>query len=86
MVRSVVEQLLGINVVIVVEWELLLNELDDDYQDKSTLVPSVAFGIKAFLDGLQEILDNEVDPEWTDTLLEHCDSCLKLIIGVSGNS
>ncbi|KAI0893151.1 hypothetical protein F4806DRAFT_477164 [Annulohypoxylon nitens] len=82
-VRSVVEQLLGINVVIVVEWELLLNELDDDYQDKSTLVPSVALGIKAFLDGLQEILDNEVDPEWTDTLLEHCDSCLKLIIGVS---
>ncbi|KAI1458564.1 hypothetical protein F4805DRAFT_423872 [Annulohypoxylon moriforme] len=81
--RSAVKQLLGIDVVIVVMWELLVAELDDDYPDKSTLVPSVTLGIQAFLGGLREILDSEVDPEWTDTLLERCNGCLKLFIRVS---
>ncbi|KAI1207462.1 uncharacterized protein F4807DRAFT_178934 [Annulohypoxylon truncatum] len=81
--RSAVRELLGIDVAIVVTWEFLAIELDDDYPDKSTLVPSVAAGVQAFLGGLREILDGEVDPEWTDTLLERCNSCLRLFIGVS---
>ncbi|KAI0880932.1 uncharacterized protein GGS22DRAFT_192769 [Annulohypoxylon maeteangense] len=81
--RSAVKQLLGIDVVFIVEWELLIVELDEHYPDKSTLVPSISVGVQAFLNGLREILDSEVDPEWTDTLLERCNGSLKLLIGIS---
>ncbi|KAI2469139.1 hypothetical protein F4781DRAFT_395362 [Annulohypoxylon bovei var. microspora] len=84
--RSAVKQVLGIDVVITVMWESLVLELQDDYPDKSTLVPSVAAGVQAFLDGLREILDAEVDLEWTETLLERCCGCLRIFIGISKES
>ncbi|KAI1097863.1 hypothetical protein F4804DRAFT_351053 [Jackrogersella minutella] len=80
---SALKQILGIDVVIEIFWDYLITELQDDYPDRSTLVPSIAAGVRAFIDGLEEILDSEVDPEWADTLDERADGCLTVFIGIS---
>lgn len=64
-------------------WDFLFTNLGDEYPDKSTFVPSISAGVQAFLDALQDILDAEANPEWTDTLLERADGSLRLFIGVS---
>ncbi|KAI0381099.1 hypothetical protein F5Y04DRAFT_83837 [Hypomontagnella monticulosa] len=78
-----VKELLGIDVAVEIMWDLLFSNLGDDYPDKATFVPSISAGVQAFLDALQDILDAEANPEWTDTLLEHAEGCLRLFIGVS---
>ncbi|KAI2622705.1 hypothetical protein GGS26DRAFT_593995 [Hypomontagnella submonticulosa] len=78
-----VKELLGIDVAVEIMWDFLFTNLGDEYPDKSTFVPSISAGVQAFLDALQDILDAEANPEWTDTLLERADGSLRLFIGVS---
>ncbi|KAI1385208.1 uncharacterized protein F4822DRAFT_337435 [Hypoxylon trugodes] len=83
--RSAVKQLLGIDIALEVAWEDLLLDLGDDYPDKSTFIPSVAAASQAFLNGLCEILEKEINPEWSDTLLERAGGRLRVSIGASKN-
>ncbi|KAI2779371.1 hypothetical protein F4815DRAFT_446406 [Daldinia loculata] len=81
--RSALKETLGIDVILEINWDIVFSHLSADYPDKSTFVPSIAAGVQAFLDGLREILDADLNPEWTDTLLENANGCLRLLIGVS---
>ncbi|KAI0836184.1 hypothetical protein F5Y06DRAFT_274413 [Hypoxylon sp. FL0890] len=81
--RSAVRELLGIDVVIEIAWDLLILDLDEDYSDKSIFVFSIAKQVQTFLDVLRDILDSEISTEWTHTLLERASGGLRLFIGTS---
>ncbi|KAI0098423.1 hypothetical protein F4814DRAFT_121547 [Daldinia grandis] len=81
--RSALKEILGIDIIFEINWDIIFSYLSAEYSDNSTLVPSVAASVQAFLDGLREILDADLNPEWADTLLENANGCLRLFIGVS---
>ena len=83
MARSALKEILGIDVVIEIDWDTILLHLNNDCPDKSTFAPFVATAVRAFLDGLREILDADLNPEWTNTLLENAKGCLRIFVGVS---
>ncbi|KAK6952641.1 hypothetical protein Daesc_004931 [Daldinia eschscholtzii] len=81
--RSALKEILGIDVVIEIDWDTILLHLNNDCPDKSTFAPFVATAVRAFLDGLREILDADLNPEWTNTLLENAKGCLRIFVGVT---
>lgn len=65
------------------EWQLLLAELDKFYSDKETFVVIIAGCLAAWCKSLIELLDDEANEEWTETLLEHLNNArLRLFIEV----
>ncbi|OTB00743.1 hypothetical protein M426DRAFT_15102 [Hypoxylon sp. CI-4A] len=85
--RCGVEETLGKKAVLDIAWESLISELSNGYtSDMSTVVPSIATSTKAFLDGLREILDTDVNLGWANTLLDSIKSSLIITITVSKNN
>ncbi|KAI1804651.1 hypothetical protein F4811DRAFT_519304 [Daldinia bambusicola] len=80
--RSALKEILGIDVISEIDWDIVLPHLNSDYPDKSTFVPFVATVVRAFFDGLREILEADLSPEWTNTLLENAKGCLRVSVGV----
>lgn len=64
------KELLGLDVVIEPEWQLLLAELDSTFPDKGTFVPTISSHVETWCKSLIELLENEANTEWTETLLE----------------
>ncbi|TPX18167.1 uncharacterized protein E0L32_002676 [Thyridium curvatum] len=81
-------ELLGHDVEVEPEWQQLLAELDPFYEDKGRFVAVVAGCVEAWCKALLELLENEANAEWTDTLLEKLKawSRLRLFIEVSSTA
>ncbi len=79
------KELLGHDVVVEPEWQLLLAELDKFYPDKGNFVATVARCVETWCKSLSELLEDEANEEWTDNLLERLKSWsrLRLCIEVS---
>ncbi|ORY60917.1 uncharacterized protein BCR38DRAFT_349091 [Pseudomassariella vexata] len=83
---SSLKEVIGINIVVLPEWQLLLAELESFYPDKGTLVPVVAGCVQAWCNAMSALLDDEANEEWADTLLERTYGTLRLFIEVSKNN
>jgi hypothetical protein len=82
-------ELLGFEVIVNPEWQLLLAELDGCYPDKAGFVAAVSGCVSAWCKGMIELLDDESNEEWTETLLERLKSSwsrLRLFLEVRGSS
>ncbi|KAK1757869.1 hypothetical protein QBC47DRAFT_377143 [Echria macrotheca] len=62
--------LLGHEIVLDPEWQLLLTELDAFYPDKTNFVLVVTQCVQAWAKSLTELLDDEAHEAWTETVLE----------------
>jgi hypothetical protein len=65
-----VRKLIGHDVVIEPEWQLLWAELQKHYSDNSRFVPDIAKVVIAWCRSLCEIADDDRNEQWTETLLE----------------
>jgi hypothetical protein len=63
-------EVLGFEVVVDPEWQLLIVELDKQYADKTAFIPAVAGCVTVFCRSMTELLEDENNEEWTETLLE----------------
>ncbi|KAK3938770.1 hypothetical protein QBC46DRAFT_355624 [Diplogelasinospora grovesii] len=75
-------ELVGHEVVIDPEWQLLVNELDAFYPDKGNMVAIIAVGVWVWVKSIMELLEDTAHEEWTDTLLEKAPSRVRLILEV----
>ncbi|KAK0624823.1 hypothetical protein B0T17DRAFT_507863 [Bombardia bombarda] len=64
------QEVLGHEVSIEPEWQLLLTELDAYYPDKGNLTAIVAASVEVWIKSFTELLEDSAHDEWTDTLLE----------------
>ncbi|KAK3694412.1 hypothetical protein B0T22DRAFT_70589 [Podospora appendiculata] len=65
-----VQELLGRDVSIEPEWQLLTAELDTFYPDKGNLVAIVAGCVQVWAKSMMELLDDESLEKWTELVLE----------------
>ncbi|KAK3335844.1 hypothetical protein B0T19DRAFT_20875 [Cercophora scortea] len=65
-----VQELLGRDVSIDPEWQLLTAELDKFYPDKGNLVVIVAGCVQVWAKSMMELLDDESLEKWTEQVLE----------------
>ncbi|GJC77715.1 hypothetical protein ColLi_00553 [Colletotrichum liriopes] len=80
------QEVLGLEVDVNPEWQLLLSELDAEYTDKADAVIAVAGTVEAWCRAATELLDDAKNEEWTETLLDKLKitwSRLRLFIEVS---
>ncbi|EFQ31761.1 hypothetical protein CGRA01v4_04793 [Colletotrichum graminicola] len=80
------QDVLGLEVDVNPEWQLLLAELDAGYTDRADAVIAVAGTVEAWCRAAAELLDDRKNEEWTETLLEKLKitwSRLRLFIEVS---
>jgi hypothetical protein len=80
------KELIGVDVGIEPEWQLLLAELDSSYSDKSTFVPSIAACVQAWCTALYALLEDGANEEWTDALLDRMNGLLRVFIEVFHNA
>ena len=59
---------------LIFRWPLLLVELDKLYPDKTNLVAVVAGCVETWCKSMIELLEDDSNEEWTDTLLERVKS------------
>lgn len=64
------QDLLGHEVAIDPEWQILLAELDEFYPDKANFVQTVAGCVQTWAKSMTELLDDSANEEWTETVLE----------------
>jgi hypothetical protein len=64
------QDLLGKEISIVLDWEVLWDTLQSKYPEKELFVPSVVTLIATFITILHGKLADENDEEWTDEFLE----------------
>jgi hypothetical protein len=64
------KELLGLNVTVEPEWQLLITELDTFYEDNANLVTIVAGCVQTWVKCIVEVLDDPAREEWTATLLD----------------
>ncbi|KAH8645668.1 hypothetical protein BX600DRAFT_477824 [Xylariales sp. PMI_506] len=64
------KELIGTEIVIQPEWQVLLTELDSFYPDKGTFVPRIASCVQAWCAALSELLDDAENEEWAEKILE----------------
>ncbi|KAH8883562.1 hypothetical protein GQ53DRAFT_882329, partial [Thozetella sp. PMI_491] len=78
--------LVGYGVTAEPEWQLLLTELGEFYDDKTVFVSVVAGCVQAWVKSAKELLDDEANEEWTEKFLDKVKSChtirLYLEVGV----
>jgi hypothetical protein len=60
---------LGLDVHCEPQWQILVAELEDVWEDKSQLVASVALFVQTWVESFTEIAENEDQEVWTDKLL-----------------
>lgn len=78
-------KLIGHDISIEPEWQLLWTELQKHYPDPSRFVPDVARTVVTWCRSLCEIAEDDSNEEWTETLLEKLKSAhvLKVVFDVS---
>lgn len=79
------QEILGIEVDVNPEWQLLLAELEAEYPDNGDLVAAVAGTVDTWCKAATELLEDAVNEEWTEALLEKLKSTwsrLRLLIEV----
>lgn len=64
------QEVLGKETLVEPEWQLLLAELDKFYADKENFVATVAGCVATWCKSLTELLEDEANEEWAETLLE----------------
>ncbi|KAK4167134.1 hypothetical protein QBC43DRAFT_8464 [Cladorrhinum sp. PSN259] len=77
------EELLGHNVSVEPQWQLLVTALETYYPDKANLVSIIAGCVQVWVKGLTELLDDSVNEAWADQLLEKVPVTLRLFIDVA---
>jgi hypothetical protein len=77
------EALLGHDVVVEPEWNLLIAELDDFYEDKGNLVAVIADCVQVWIKSMMELLEDPANESWTDTVLEKVPVRLRVIVEVA---
>jgi hypothetical protein len=58
-------------VVIEPEWHHLITELDSTYSCKERLIAAVVTTVQAWAISMRELLEDEANEDWTDTVLEN---------------
>ena len=82
-------ELLGHEVLVEPEWQLLLAELGDAYPDKANFVVVVAGCVEAWAKSMTELLDDAAHEDWTETVLERAKSVshrLRLFLDAASSS
>ena len=76
--------MIGHDVLIEPEWQLLWPELQKHYEDNSRFVPDVARAVVAWCRSLCELAEDDSNEEWTEQLLEKLKSShiLKILLDV----
>lgn len=78
--------LLGHEVVIEPEWQLLVAELEAFYaDDKGNLVTAVVGCIQAWAKSMAELLDDDAHYSWTETVLEKVPSRMRVFVEVASS-
>lgn len=78
------QELLGHEVVIEPEWQLLLAALEEFYPDKGNFVAILAGCVQAWAKSMMELLEDSAHEDWTETVLEKSKSGrLRLFLEVS---
>ena len=80
------QQVLGYEVVVEPEWQLLVAELDDCYEDKGHLVAVVAGCVLVWAKSITELLEDAEHEGWTETVLEKTKSAARLRLYVEVES
>jgi hypothetical protein len=75
--------LLGRRIVADPEWSLLIAELDTFYDDKANLVAVVAGCVRAWAMSMTQLLDEEMDPDWTEEVLAKVTGQMKVFVEVA---
>ena len=65
-----VKTLIGVDVNIEPEWQLLWTELQKNYPDPGLFVPNIASAVSAWCRCICELADDDKNEAWTETLLE----------------
>lgn len=68
------KDVLGYDVVLNPEWPLLVAELDKFYPDKTNLVGVTAGIVGAWAKSMTDLLEDESNEKWTETVLERLSS------------
>lgn len=82
------KNILGLDIDVEPDWQLLLAELDTVYSDKGDLVAAVAGTVETWTKAATELLDDDKNADWTEILLEKLKATyinLRLFIEVSSN-
>lgn len=61
---------LGLDVDVTPDWQILLTQLDAEYADKTDFAAAVAGTVEAWCRAATELLEDDKNEEWTDTLLD----------------
>lgn len=61
--------MLGLDVHCEPQWQILVTELENVWEDKHQLVTSVASFVQTWVESFTEIAENEDQEAWTDKLL-----------------
>ncbi|KAK1638908.1 hypothetical protein BDP81DRAFT_422955 [Colletotrichum phormii] len=61
---------LGLDVDVTPDWQILLTQLDSEYADKTDFAAAVAGTVEAWCRAATELLEDDKNEEWTDTLLD----------------
>lgn len=64
------QELLGHEIVLEPEWQLLLAALEEYYPDKGNFVTTIAGCVEAWAKSMIELLEDSAHEGWTDTVLE----------------
>ena len=64
------KEVLGYEVVIQPEWQMLLTEFDSINPDKTQFAAAVAGCVSVWCRALKELLEDEANAEWADTLID----------------
>lgn len=68
------KDVLGYDVVLRPEWSLLIAELDKFYPDKANFIAVTAGVVGAWAKAMTDLLEDESNEKWTETLLERLSS------------
>ncbi|KAF6815600.1 hypothetical protein CSOJ01_03487 [Colletotrichum sojae] len=80
------EAVLGLDVDVEPEWQLLLSELDAEYPDKGDFAAAVAGTVETWCKAAAELLNDDKNEDWAENLLEKLNSThhrLRLFVEVS---
>ncbi|KAL0939502.1 uncharacterized protein CTRU02_206112 [Colletotrichum truncatum] len=80
------KEVLGLDIDVEPDWQLLLAELDAEYPDKGDLAAAVAGTVETWFKATTELLNDDKNEAWTEELLEKLQSTysrLRLFIEVS---
>ena len=85
---TTLKSILGYPIDIQPEWPLLWADLQGQFPDSATFVPTIAQIVVSWCTILENILEKEEDPSWTETLLEKVGQAeiLKLTLEVMSGS